>query len=397
MAKTKPSKKQPKKKNKSALHGTRGISSAAPKENPVRLFEQATNFLQTGQPVEALSLVERALTITSTGSQNHLIGLNLCGEVHVELGDIDAARRCFMQAVDLDPRGEVDDSIDGGAEKFLWLAQLSEEGGHDSVRWFERGAAILKHRIQSIDGNSRDENHEILEELKKRLAHALCGTVEIYMTDLSWEEDAESRCEILVTEALLVAPNAPECLQTLASIRISQLRQEDARAALKRSLELWRNLAPENALVPDFPARISLARLLMEVEMETEALQVLERMVLEDNQSIETWYLGGWCHYLLGTKPQTQVARDENPNELQEQHLSILYASRVWLKQSLKLYEQFEYEDEKLKAHAMELVQQLDQEIGISGEDDSEVSDEGDWEDASDHSDSGGDQEMADT
>jgi hypothetical protein len=30
----------------------------------------------------------------------------------------------------------------------------------------------------------------------------------------------------------------------------------------------------------------------MEVEMELQALQVLERLILEDDESIEAWYLG---------------------------------------------------------------------------------------------------------
>ena len=103
----------------------------------------------------------------------------------------------------------------------------------------------------------------------------------------SWEEDAESRCEALITEALLVTPEAPEVLQTLASIRISQLRTEDAQAALKRSISLWKDLTPEDPKVPDFAVRVSLARLLMEVTLEFEALEVLERLILEDDQSVE--------------------------------------------------------------------------------------------------------------
>ncbi|KAK2880694.1 hypothetical protein FQN49_000463 [Arthroderma sp. PD_2] len=376
MAKTRPSKKQSSKKSKSVLHGTRGMSSR-PKEDPQALFEQATVLLQTGQPDEALPLVERALNNTPSDSPKYLIGLNLVGEIYVELGEIDAAREKFLRAVELDPEGEIDETIDGGAEKFLWLAQLSEEGGKDSVRWFERGVGALKRNLQTLEGKGGDTAEELREGFKKRLAHALCGVVEIYMTDLSWEEDAESRCETLITEALLVAPDSSECLQTLASVRISQLRLDDAKAALSRSIDIWKDEPPESTLIPDFPSRVSLARLLMEVEMENEALQVLERMVFEDDQSIETWYLGGWCLYLIGKKDQSQIQ-----GEADGETSATLFTSRKWLKHALKLCEIVGYEDEKLKEHALELVQELEQALGVSGDD--EEGEDDVWEDETD-------------
>lgn len=199
----------------------------------------------------------------------------------------------------------------------------------------------------------------------------------------SWEEDAESRCESLITEALLVTPDAPEVLQTLASIRISQLRTEDAQAALKRSIGLWKDLAPEDPKVPDFAVRISLARLLMEVTLEFEALEVLERLIMEDDQSVEAWYLGGWCLYLLAEKQQAPKDVLAEDAEESPRHASLV-ASREWLKQSLKLYGLLEYEDEPLRDHAMELVQEMNKEIGEDMEDDSDAEGEGEgeeWED----------------
>jgi len=193
-----------------------------------------------------------------------------------------------------------------------------------------------------------------------------------------WEEDAETRCETLVTEALLVAPNSPECLQTLASVRISQLRPADARSALSRSLELWKDLPPEDPNVPDFPSQISLTRLLMEVQMETEALEVLERLVLEDDESVEAWYLGGWCLYLLAEKEKEQpTASTDSDQSSSDRRHDYMLASRIWLKRSLKLYVKIEYEDERLKDHAIELIQELNSELGEDMEDDSDSEDGG--------------------
>jgi hypothetical protein len=77
----------------------------------------------------------------------------------------------------------------GGSEKFLWLAQLCEEGGQESVIWFGKGVRILKSQISSLEGQSGGvtaaERALEIEEKKKKLAAALCGVVEVYMTDLS--------------------------------------------------------------------------------------------------------------------------------------------------------------------------------------------------------------------
>lgn len=191
------------------------------------------------------------------------------------------------------------------------------------------------------------------------------------LTCCRWEEDAEQRCEALITEALLVHPNNPESLQTLASVRISQLRHDEARNALKMSMDLWKDLKPEDPKVPDFPVRISLSRLLMESELEDEALEVLERLILEDDQSVEAWYLGGWCLHLMAEK--------KKGSEGEEMVKGLLKSSRQWLTNSLRLYQLLEYEDERLKDHAEELVAGINKILGppVEGEDEAE-----EWEDA---------------
>ncbi|KAF6220814.1 hypothetical protein HO133_002494 [Letharia lupina] len=334
-----------------------------------------------GRAEDALPVALRALRRAAgrdDAATTTLPALGLVAEIYLELGDATAAREYFLQAVSLDPEGRVPETLGGGAEKFLWLAQLSEEGGQDSVEWFERGAAVLRREIGAL-GEGEGEGGE---EKRKKLAGALCGMVEVYMTDLSWEPSAEAKCESLISEALLVAPRCAEPLQTLASVRISQTRIPEARKALGDSMGIWRDLEPEDAAVPDFPTRISLARLLMEVEMEEEALGVVERLVQEDDGSVEAWYLGGWCLYLLGMKQRKKhderngaaegdAMEDANGCDEDEEDLltQTMVSSREWLRQSLKLYELVEYEDERLKDHAMELVEELDAIIGERGED----------------------------
>ena len=341
---------------------------------PAEFLRQAEELLSMGRPSEALQTAAIALAgIQPHGSAPTLASLrpfNLIALIYIELGETDLARDYFLKATELDPNGSVPESEGGGPQKFLWLAQLSKEGGHDSVAWFQRGAAILRNAIPAL-GNGEAGMHNSTE-----LAAVLCSICEIYMTDLSWEEDAETKCETHITEALLVAPHWPDPLQTLASIRISQNRIGEAKKALMDSIELWKDLPPEGpGVTPDFPTRISLARLLMEVEAEEEALAVVKRLIQEDDQSVEAWYLGGWCLYLIGEK-RKKVAEDAvMHDETQEQEMeeayyqSSLLGSRHWLKQCLILYQRVNYEDVKLREHTLELVAELDKALADSSSD----------------------------
>ncbi|KAI9848122.1 MAG: hypothetical protein M1838_000647 [Thelocarpon superellum] len=423
-------------------------------DNPYTLLAQATALLQTSQAGPALLLATRALAhlerssaASTSSAAAPLAALNLLAEIHIELGDVDAARTLYLRAVQLDPDGTVPEVEGGGAEKFLWLAQLCEEGGQESVRWFEKGASVLRREISALDSsgprkrrthddvnnhnhdddddddetNGSDDRYDAAEEeeaeKRTKLANALCGMVEVYMTDLSWESEAESRCETLITEALLVAPDTPGPLQTLASIRISQTKHAEATSALKDSMALWTDLDPEDPHVPDFATRVSLARLLLETALYPAAMEVLERLVNEDDQSVEAWYLGGWGLYLMGdaaaatrstsspSRPSPSAALPEeegktaanrpSPTTFVTTAKNAIYlrrSSRAWLTTALTLYAALEYEDEPLRDHAVELVASLaalgvgldasEGEEGSEGStDDEEVEDKDDDED----------------
>jgi predicted Zn-dependent protease len=246
---------------------------------------------------------------------------------------------------------------------------------------------------QLLDKKKLDKLGEaLLEEKTRKLTGALCAVVEVYMTDLSWEEDAEQKCEALVTEATMVAPGFPEPWQTLANVRISQERMDDARAALKRSLDLWRDLPPESSFVPDFPTRVSLARLLMEADMDVDAIEVLERLVGEDDTSVEVWYLGGWGLYIMGEKQKNGEVSGENGDG--ESWRVSWISSRQWLNQSLLLFKQQEYEDERLGAHAKELLAKLTAELGAEVTNGNQDEDGEEWEDDED---SDEDEDMAES
>jgi tetratricopeptide (TPR) repeat protein len=208
------------------------------------------------------------------------------------------------------------------------------------------------------------------------------------MTDLSWDdEEAEEQCNKVMEEAMSVAPNSPETLQTVASVRISQLKHDEARQYLSKSLDLWRDLPPEDLQVPDFPTRISLARLLMEAEMEDEAIYVLQRLIQEDDTSVEAWYLGGWCLHLLAGKQKAK--RNGHANGDSTELLDLMKRSRRWLQHCLDLCQRLEYEDDRLREHATELVGTLNEVLGEPDETEAEsAAEESEWDEDEDEGDS---------
>ncbi|KAI6865398.1 hypothetical protein KC317_g15081 [Hortaea werneckii] len=363
--------------------------SAKQNETPEQLYASAIDLVEQSQPEDALRQAKKLWSQCQNGLvTEQLPALNLLGEISVELGDVDGAKQYFEQAVVLDPEGKVPEAMGGGAEKFLWLAQLCEEGGKASVQWFEKGAAALQGEIEALEtGNMPGMDEEgmlmLRVEKKRKLANALCGIVEVYMTDLSWEDDAEARCEALVTQAMTVEDEtSPEVLQTLASVRLSQERKEDAQSALTRSLATWRHLDPEDPAIPDFANRIALSRLLMEAEMEKEAMFVLQRLVTDDDQSVEAWYLGGWCQNLIAEKLTAAGLSTDTPANGADEDNELLIAlkgSRNWLKMALRLYDLLEYEDDRLCEHAKELVAALDRDLGPEAKD-AGAGEEDEWE-----------------
>ncbi|MCJ1399838.1 NAD-dependent histone deacetylase sir2 [Xylographa trunciseda] len=402
-------------KERSILSGTQVPRSKARKSqvalDPTTLLAQATALLQTGQPDAVLPIAQRALALLQPASSSptplSLPALNLLGEIYLELGDPTSATNTFLQAVSLDPDGLVPENAGGGVEKFLWLAQLCEEGGDESIRWFEKGTEVLERDISDLEvqlaaGAKEEEKQVLLEEKKRKLAAALCGMVEVWMTDLSLSPAAETVCTTLITRALAASPTAPT-LQTQASLLLSQCDLPKARSVLSRSLSLWQDLPPEHPDIPDFPTRISLSRLLMEAGMEDQAMSVLEGLVAEEDGSVEAWYLGGWCASLMAGlgrpsedeeavdhedpmdegSPSKDGMKDEEVPKTNEERSALLITSREWLLNSLRLYEMQEYEDDRLRDHAAEVVEQLNGILGDDGDDGGAAEGE-EWEEDSD-------------
>ena len=173
--------------------------------DPAALLINANTYLETGQASSAFEAANKALAIlqiqkSSTSPFITLPALNLLGEICLELGDPSRASEYFNQAVDIDQDGSASESEGGGAEKFLWLAQLCDDGGEKSVQWFQKGVDCLRRGIEELENKlhslSTSQTYptqtqiqklqEDLEEKRQKASAALCGIIEVYMTDLSY-------------------------------------------------------------------------------------------------------------------------------------------------------------------------------------------------------------------
>src|SRR5271163_1168817 len=102
------------------------------------------------------------------------------------------------------------------------------------------------------------------------------------------QEDAEIKAEKYAALAQEQNASSPQALSLLASIRLSQSRPEEAVTLLQQGLSQWLG---KDSRQPPYTERLNLAKLLLEVEMFEDSLQVLETLQREDEENVELWYL----------------------------------------------------------------------------------------------------------
>lgn len=160
-------------------------------------------------------------------------------------------------------------------------------------------------------------------------------------------ESAEKQCEKYVTNALLADDTSSEALQTLASMRLSQSRMEEAKTALLTSISIWKDQVPGAFGFPSYASRLSLVRLLLECEMMDDTLEVLQQLEHEDDEVVDLWFLFGWTYYLQGER--FGDAEAEKRQESWEDARDCLHKCET-------LYRRLNWDDEDLKNHASDLL-----------------------------------------
>lgn len=182
------------------------------KEKPVitvdALVEQGNVALNRLQPELASSFFKRALDIEPENTNL----MDAYADVLMQLGEMPQAltllQKSVLSAPEINPY------------KWFFYAQLLS--GHEALNAYTTGISIVR---KDLDVNT-DPNKQ--DEIKKQLAKAYVSIAELYLTDLCFDDGAETGCEKAVAEAFSVIPDLIDAKQTLASIRLSQNRPKEA-------------------------------------------------------------------------------------------------------------------------------------------------------------------------
>lgn len=210
---------------------------------------------------------------------------------------------------------------------------------------------------------------------RRQLCSAHCSIAELYLTDLCDEPDAEANCEKELESALKLdeissnlhdaasnstmddklSPPPPDALQTMANLRMSQSRPQDALECILKAYDRMRvgceamaslvGLANDGEEIetkqeaqellevdaasnlPSYGFRCQTAKLLMEIastisceekkassdednvtkKCAESAIQILGSLMAENDEIIEVWYLLG-CAFMACSPPQIDSA-----------------------------------------------------------------------------------------
>ena len=155
------------------------------------LKAQAEIALQQLNPELALKFYERALQQTDSTTTDVSILLSL-GDIHLQMNHTDQALTYINQIITNHA------TSNEAAYAYLYLGQCSY--GSDSLSAINKGIELLTIQLTYIqqqtdsNGGSSGSGSEI-SKIKSELSSAYCSVCELYMTDLCYDDNAESECE----------------------------------------------------------------------------------------------------------------------------------------------------------------------------------------------------------
>lgn len=281
---------------------------------------------------------EQALEASPDNQQ----ALNLAASVFLENGKAEKAADCLRHAIDVDK--------EKGHAKYMMLGQLLE--GEEAVECFKKGIQLmieekqLNEKKNNSEVNSTNTNAEVITN--RDISNAFCSLAEIYLTDCCFSENAETSCKVYCEEAIEHDPSNPEAYQALANFLLSEEKNEDAKEMLSKSLDLWQ-AGEDSSLkgtLPSYESRISLSKMLIEVEEFDNACNLLEGLLVEDDEVVQVWYLLGWIYHLSGQDAD---------------------AVKYYLERAKTLFIQTECDDGPLLEHTEELLLEINGNVATTG------------------------------
>ncbi|KAI9145415.1 hypothetical protein BKA69DRAFT_1035517 [Paraphysoderma sedebokerense] len=311
----------------------------------------------------ALSFCQRALELDS----NDLSVLESTASVELELGLFEEAQSHLLRYLELDS--------ENNEQIYLSLAQLY--AGEDSIRCIKKGLEIMERKLRQAETTGDEKQIQIL---KGKCSSAFCSIAEIYLTDCCYDPLASDNCNALLEKAINVDPTNPDVYSTMASVRISQCKPDEAKESIKKGIALWypqyrqymsdisNPEVPADTIItpkiPSYESRFNATKLCIELELYSLALNILQSCQAEDDENIELWYLYGWTYYLLGERVDSNGVISEDDVELDDDmkvcsKSEWLADAKDCLEAAQKVIAKQQCEDAELVEHISNLLQTI--------------------------------------
>lgn len=295
-----------------------------------QVIARARALLQSSQENKAMELL--APEVAKNQDDPKL--LEVFGECLLEVNDVESAYNVLEKAVSLDTEGAL------GVDKFLYLGQII--GGNDGINHINVALAKLQEQLQKVVDNLGTDDSVLVDlaqlypstedlagHLIKKLNQGIFAEIEIWMTDLCMEPEAEEQCDKLISHSLTLDETNPEALSLLASIRISQQKNEEAQEALLKSWLLFQEkkvALEENQKKDDgedasleyvelVQPLLGLARFAIELGMYEVAPSIAASVAEINDNALDAFYYEALAH-LLRAK---QVYGELNPSSVPEE------------------------------------------------------------------------------
>ncbi|XP_071138790.1 uncharacterized protein [Mytilus edulis] len=316
-------------------------TKTSPQYSVDQLLDKAEDCINRFEYEIAQKFCQRALEIEA----DNIRALETTGTLLLELGNPESAKQCFGRVVEISP--------DKGHEKYMYLGQLFE--GAQAVECYQKGIELMlkeKENQQALEVAAACGGPQSVTE--SDISGAYSAIAELYMTDLCFEDEAESKCKTFIEKAIDIDKENPEGYQLMASFLLSKDDKENAKDVMKKSVSLWlpkfkaldkgevtdqESTDPVEAVPLGYDTRISTTKILIEVDEYETAIDVAEGLLDENDEVPQVWYLIGWANFSMG--------EDYKSN------------ARYYLEKCKKLCAKLKYEDEELLKHVDELLSDI--------------------------------------
>lgn len=318
--------------------------AALDNEKAIEMYSKAAALLRMGRT-----------SSTETRERLMIRVLEKMGEAKVSAGDQIGAKEDFLEAIKLLDQEDTRNINyhESRSSLLFYVGQLCME--KEALQAYQQGLESLElcyniaqqsNPDDQMSDNQDEANQKQVQELGQKLSGAYCTVAELYLTDLCYEENAESECELYLEKALQIKDfdGQPliDSLQTMASLRLSQQSRRleaieyilrafdkmkvgcDALASLVGVIEQDGNASPNDGgatelkeveaanNLPEFEFRCQSAKLLLECaglyqesngisgsqnskkqQCVAAAISVLGSLLSQNDEVIEIWYLTG--------------------------------------------------------------------------------------------------------